>query len=405
MFGPDAHRYVSTFKDVSTTQPLIGCGPCADRETCGGLHLLNTGSAVVSCMSYCRCEDQSDCNFVCPKKSSEFARRFFEVDGWDLNNIPQARDLPIPAIASWVPLFQGNLCGNRPLHSEPMVALPLTLALRGSGVSARARTAKELARSYGARPHEGWILSGTQDDPAVERIWQIPDMSRMARQFVKEGAVFATTPNFSLVVDAPRYDNLHAMKRIAWAWYHMTQGGLCTALHLNGRTDQDFLRWAEFVRSRPEVKAVAFEFLTGAATKASSEIYMERLALFAHESGRRLPIVVRGHALLADRLKLHFERVIQLDSAPYMRSSMRRKAFLKPSGGVGHAFSPTSSPRETRAMLAHNVRIHRSRADALRREPVISAQSELDLRIAPTKVHADDESGQLTLFAHQDIHS
>lgn len=403
MLGQDAHRYVATFKDASTPQPLLGCGTCADRAICGGLHLRDTGSLVLSCMSHCTCADMSACNSVCPKKSSEFAKRFFEVDGWDLNNVPRARDVPMPSIPSWVPLFQGNMSGTRPIRNEQMIALPLTLALAGKGSLVRARTGKELARSYGAQPQEGWILSGTEGDPAVERVWRLPDLSRVARQLLNAGAKFATTPNFSLIVDAPRYDNLHAMKRIAWAWYHMTQGGLCTALHLNGRTDHDFVRWAEFVRNRSEVKAVAFEFLTGAATKASAELYIQRLALFARESGRRLPIVVRGHALLSHQLESHFERVIQLDSTPYMRSSMRRKAFLKSGGGIGHAFSPTSSPRETRALLTHNVRIHCGRADALRLPRAASTQGELDLRIAPTQVHADDESRQLSLFAEQSI--
>lgn len=401
MLRDDAHRYVSTLKDISAAQPLLGCGNCADRNICGELHLRDTGALLLSCMEHCTCADAENCPFVCPRSTVNFFKRHDEVDGWDLDNIPPVRDLTLPRLPEWVPLFQGNLTGRRPWSGEPLIALPLTLALTGTGQTVRGRTSAELVRRYGARPSQGWVLSGTEDDPAVERIWQIPDLSRVARQLAHAGAVLATTPNFSLVVDSPRYDNLHAMKRIAWAWYRMTQGGLCTALHLNGRTDHDFARWAAFVKKRPQVKAVAFEFLTGSATKESADLYVERLCRFASDCGRRLPLIMRGHAALSDKLAGAFERIVLLDSSPYMRATKRRKAFVKSNGVLGHALSRTTSPKETRALLLHNLQVHRARALAPRRHA--AAQGELDFRFAPPEVQADNEPCQRTLFPNERI--
>ena len=400
MLHEDAHSHAAALKDTGAPQPLLGCAACADRRICGELHLQDTGSLLLSCMDHCTCPDPAECQMVCPRNAATFANRFHEVDGWDLNNIPTAQMLAMPHLPNWIPLFQGDLTGKRPAGGEPFVALPLTLALAGAGLAVRGRTTDELVRSYGAKPFHGWVLSGTEGDPAVERVWKLPDLSRVARQLRQAGVVFATTPNFSLVLDSPRYDNLHAMKRIAWAWYRMTQGGLCTALHLNGRTDHDFVRWAEFVRARPEVKAVAFEFLTGSATRSSADLYVRRLKQFSYDCGRKMPLVIRGHAHLAHELSDAYSQVILLDSAPYMRATKRRKAFLKGNGALGHSFVPTATPRETRALLLHNLKVHRAHAEV----PARSArpiQGELDLRMAPSKAHADDESTQLSLFADE----
>jgi hypothetical protein len=53
----------------------------------------------------------------------------------------------------------------------------------------------------------------------------------------------ATTPNYSLFVDRPRWDDLHAMKRIAIVHGEFLEAGMPGALHVNGRTDRDFERW------------------------------------------------------------------------------------------------------------------------------------------------------------------
>lgn len=400
MLPKEAHRFSATLRDVSGAEPLMGCSKCADRETCGGLHVRNTGSLLLSCMDHCTCADPAACDIVCPRSTKVFVSRFHEVDGWDLENIPRTRDLPLPTLPNWIPLYQGNLSGSRPIKDEPIVALPLNRALTWTGQETRARTAIELRRSYGANPTEGWVVSGTEQDRAVERLWT-PDLSQIARQLVDSGVVFATTPNFSLLQDSPRHDNLHAMKRIAWAWFRMTEAGLCTALHLNARTDRDFERWATFVRNRPEVKAVAFEFLTGSAPKDSAEGYAERLLHFAEACGRPLPLVMRGHAILKPKLEKAFSQIILLDSSPYMCASKRRRAYLKPGGGIGHTFTPTTKASETRRLLLHNTQVHRAHAMApFGRAPRDDSpkQGVLDLRPRPLEVDAHHESSQLSLL-------
>jgi len=402
LLATNALRFAPTFKDVGPGQPLLGCGNCIDRPICGGLHLRNTGSLLVSCMSYCTCEDVGRCDMVCPRKPTNYVARHREVDGWDLANIPTARMVELPRLPDWIPLFQGNLAGSRSTSLDDSVALPLTYALKGRGHATRARTRKELAQSYGMRPRHGWVLSGVQEDPAVERIWPLPDISRIAHQLVHAGAVFATSPDFSTILDSPRHDNLHAMKRIAWVWYHMTQGGLCTALHVNGRTDHDFVRWAEFIRLQPAVKAIAFEFLTGTATKQSAELSCKRLAVLASNVGRDLTLVVRGNADAARSLRASFKQVVFIDSTAYMRSMKRRRAYLNESGKVAYVPIRTSTVREARALLRHNIHTLRLAAASPPSPAEPDPQGRLDFNVLPTQEHADHETPQLTLFPQQE---
>lgn len=398
MLSAEAIRFAPTFKDVGRGQPLLGCGNCIDRGVCGGLHLRNTGSLLVSCMSYCTCEDSEKCDIVCPRRTEEYVERHREVDGWDLTTIPTARTVELPRLPDWIPMLQGSLLGQRNSPLDDCLALPLTYALKGRGHATRGRTRQELAQSYGGRPRHGWVLSGVQEDPAVERIWTLPDISRIARQLVHAGAIFATSPDFSTILDSPRHDNLHAMKRIAWVWYHMTQGGLCTALHVNGRTDHDFVRWAEFVRVQPAVKAIAFEFLTGTATKQSADQYRERLAGLAAAVGRDLTLVVRGNADAARALRSNYKQVVFIDSTAYMRSTKRRRAFVNANGNVAYLPVHTSTTREARSLLRHNIHTLRLAAAEPRVPAVPDVQAQLDFTALPPQQNADDESPQLALF-------
>lgn len=398
MLPLNAVRFASTFKDVGTSQPLLGCGSCIDRPVCGGLHLRDTGALLVDCLSFCHCEDRSKCDMVCPNKPAEYVRRHEEVDGWDLSTIPLARDVDMPRLPEWIPLLQGNLVGPRITSVDDCVALPLTYALKGRKHATRARTQQELASAYGVRPRHGWVLSGVQEDPAVERVWPLPDISRIARQMVHAGAIFATSPDFSTVIDCPRQDNLHAMKRIAWVWYHMTQGGLCTALHVNGRTDHDFVRWAAFIRNQPAVKAIAYEFLTGTATKLSIGQHCQRLTELAKQVGRDLTLVVRGNAEAARSLRGTFKQVVIIDSTPYMRAMKRRKAYVNPGGKASYVSVQADSRRETRALLKHNIRVLRLAATAPFERPVEDRQANFDFRSSPAQQDTDDESPQMSLF-------
>lgn len=405
MLSRNAHQQVIYLKDVGGGQSLLGCSNCLDFGMCGGLHL--PAGAVDSCLAHCTCKTPTEiatCDVVCQKRPSEFVKRMQEVRSFDLNNIPKAKKRSLPLLGNYVPLLHGK--GVRK-HREQMdyLAIPMSRALIGRGSKTRARTAKELIEVTGIRPRLGWILSGTDDDGPIERIWGLDHLPRILQDMSNAGVVFATTPNYSLYADVPRHDNLHAMKRIAWMWYFMQQAGISTALHINGRTDRDFERWAEFVRRQPAVQAVAFEFTTGAEPILDRERYIRRLEAFSSAVGRKLSLVMRGSSAIAAELRPSFHKVTSIDSTAYQRSIHRRQAVVDDIGRVRWQPVVTTSMNQVAALFKNNDLIQRASVD---RDSIrmASPQRSLDfsrpsgerVEVSPGHMDADYESSQIRLF-------
>lgn len=234
----------------------------------------------------------------------------------------------------------------------------------------------------------------------MERAWRLPKHSEVFKSLCEAGVVFATSPNFSLYADAPRHDNLHAMKRIAWMWHVMNAAGLPTALHVNGRTSHDFDRWTQFIIDHPEVTSIAFEFLTGAKLADDSERYVERLSALAQRVDRPLTLVLRGSMQLAKRLEGVFDQVLWLDATPYFRAMHRHVAVTSSTGPLkytprrGDPAAPIGGLFKSLTMAAQR-RYHSYRA-----ELPIPAQRSLDLwpPSAPSNMGTDDEAAQMLLF-------
>lgn len=407
MLPKAAHQQVMYLKDQGAGPALLGCADCLDRPLCGGLHL--PAGAIDSCLAHCTClpGEQDRCDLACPTRPHYLVKRVREVGGFDLGNLPKAKGHDLLDLPSYIALVHGQSAGQRPFAAD-FVAIPMSVAITGRGKAVRARTRHELVAATGMRPKIGWVLSGTEDDRFVERIWGVARRHHIFSGMRAAGVVFATSPNFSLYADVPRQDNLHAMKRIAIVWYQMQEAGIPTALHINGRTNQDFVRWAAFVRDQPAVKVVAVEFGTGALPLSDRQRFVERLVQFARDVGRRLSLVMRGAAEVARELTQSFDRVTLLDSTAYQRAVHRRLAFVDGAGRVKYQAVRTNSQRQVAALFANNDRVMRASID-LDAKGMSSRQSTLDLWSSaqpaakgsgtPADVDAHDETTQMDLFA------
>jgi len=400
---------VEYLKDIGTDAGtvMLGCANCLDRPQCGGLHL--TVGSLATCLSHCRCNDQErlTCDVVCPRKPKDLVGRIQEVVSFDLNNIPSTPDIAMPDLPPYVPLLHGRSAATKSANHD-YLALPLSYALTGRGKNTRARTAKELHQRAGMRPRLGWVLSGTEFDRFVERFWGLPNPVQIFEGMRDAGVVFASSPNFSLTNEVPRQDNMHAMKRIAWVWHFMHLAGLPTALHINGRTDRDFERWADFVRRRPSVKAVAFEFLTGAQMKDDQERYLERLQRFARSVDRRLALVFRGSSSVKEQLDPYFANVTHIDASAYQRTVHRRRAVRDQDGKLHFEPVSTVSTHQMAALFAHNNQVMRTTVDP-RPASEAAGQQSLDFWArdrqvdSPPQAYANDETGQTHLFPDEPI--
>lgn len=255
------------------------------------------------------------------------------------------------------------------------------------------RTRVELAARFRIPEGAVVIASGVDRDIKLEAWWAFADRDLIHATLKGLGIALVTAPNFSLFLNVPRPDNLHSMKRIALGWAELMAAGIPSALHLNARTDRDYARWMHFVRERPEVEIVAFEFGTGAGASNRICWHADRLCQLADAAGRPLTLVVRGGAQVLQRLRGHFAHVVLIETDAFARTLKRRRAELTEAGRLRWPRLSTPKGAPIDELLAHNVAT--KRAALLLTDFAPPAQSERSARHARRPAqHANRETGQ-----------
>jgi len=330
--------------DDSERHPLaIGCHICADLKACGGLRIE---AASYSCQDRC-CGGQAECDRVCLRRPDTFVARLREVGGLDLDNVPRIDLRALPPLPSVVPVIYGGT--SRVCYNGEAVALPLARLMRRTFDSV-----EELADEFRFTPASSILVTGTDEDRPLERWWSqgVAERRRIVRALATLGVRAATSPNFSMFTDRPRHDDLHSVKRIALAWREMVDEGVPTALHVNARTDADWLRWTSFVAARPEIDAVAYEF----ATPHRPEWHAARLVRLAHEVGRPLRLLVRGGRPFLLSFTRAFDVVTVVDTSAYLKTIHRQRAEILRDGEVGWFGVRTGLGQPLDELFEHNFR-------------------------------------------------
>ncbi|TRB05572.1 DUF4417 domain-containing protein [Agrobacterium tumefaciens] len=200
------------------------------------------------------------------------------------------------------------------------------------------------------------ILSGVDHDERIEPWWTLQERRvRVLHQLRGLGIDLVTAPNFSLLLDKPRTDDLHAMKRIAIVWNEFEQHGIACALHVNSRTLKDFERWTDFIKQRDEIGIIAYEFITGAGKKARRQFHIEGLCNIAQNAGRPLDIVVRGDPDVITHLRRDFRNVIYIDTMAYMKTIKRQRAARSGNSKLDWTATRTVVLGDVDDMLEHNL--------------------------------------------------
>ena len=347
---------------------------------------------MFDCNDFCSCADPAVCDTVCRNKPDIFFERYLEIGGFDLASTPQVAALPSPSLPPVVPLI-GHKYSRLAVLNEPVVAVPLyELFHMGSG-QPLVRTRVELATRFRIPEGAVVIASGVDRDIKLEAWWAFADRDLIHATLKDLGIALVTAPNFSLFLNVPRPDNLHSMKRIALGWAELMAAGIPSALHLNARTDRDYARWMHFVRERPEVEIVAFEFGTGAGASNRICWHADRLCQLADAAGRPLTLVVRGGAQVLQRLRGHFAHVTLIETDAFARTLKRRRAELTEAGRLRWPRLSTPKGAPIDELLAHNVAT--KRAALLLTDFAPPAQSERSARHARRPAqHANCETGQ-----------
>ena len=339
------HRDFRSYWSSPGAPMSLGCVGCPDLMPCGGQEIEGHG---FDCLDHC-CKQPINCNIVCPN-SSFFVDRVREVAGFDLafQNVPT---LNAPMLPNFVPLiFHGS--SRDEFTNSPVVAIPLYRFFNRLA-DCRFESREDLCMRFKLDPSAKLLLSGVAKDIEVERWWKLESKgrSKVVSNLHRLGVTMVTTPNFSVVVDRPRWDDLHSIKRIAAVYHEFVSEGLSAALHVNGRTQRDYDRWTSFIVQHPEVSHIAFEFTTGTGNPLRMKQHSQWLIDLSHNVGRRLGLVVRGGSAIIRELSPYFD-VTFLGSSSFEKAHHRFSAMI---GSRGERFwiSQHTPPGETVDKLFH----------------------------------------------------
>lgn len=303
----------------------MGCDGCPDRPLCGGIQV---SASVFSCMDHCTCKDPETCSKVCPNNPS-FVARIHEVRGLDHEDIERMRPVPMFELPTHAHLLFTYPKVSRAIQL-PVAAVPLSSVFNRSGHGGIALTRAQLERRFRLAAGTPLILSGVELDHKIEKYWGVTrGRTELIAGIRALNPLIVTTPNYSVVLDAPRHDAMHSLKRILLAWSELHDAGIRTALHLNAITDRDYQRMLEFLHVHSEVRAVSVEFETGAATEEQGLYHAEQLDRVVQGIGRAPHLVFRGDARWLPVLRRTFPTITILNGAASVRTRKRRRAVFK----------------------------------------------------------------------------
>ena len=337
--------------DGAKNTPGLGCGLCRERELCGGLRI---STAFYDCLQFC-CGNFEACDRVC-RNHPDFADRVREVDTFELDTVPRAPILDAPVVPHVVPvIFHGN-SRTTPVSSKT-VALPLCHMFDRRSGTPRFIEHAALCDTFAIEPGTTIVLTGTDRDAPIERWWSLGKARRQTiiRALKAIGVGLITTPNYSLFLDRPRWDDLHAMKRIAIVHEEFLREGMPAGLHVNGRVETDFERWMKYIAARPEITHLAYEFTTGSGRAGRRKQHATWLAAIARYVGRPLHLVVRGGTEVLPVLAGSFARVSLLDTSIFIKTMKRQSAYPKGTAALGWRASPTAVGAPLDDLFAHNL--------------------------------------------------
>ena len=301
------------------------------------------------------CGRPTECTNVCAKNPARYVDQKREILGFNLSNISRVTGHYTPLPYDVVPLIYHGTGRDR-AATGPIFALRLRDVVKFSNATVRYATREELCAAFKIDQSASIILSGVDHDEDIEPWWTLgAQRSLLIRQLRDLQIQLVTSPNFSLVLDKPRTDDLHAMKRIAILWSEFEEYGIACALHVNSRTVRDFERWAAFVGGRPEIKVLSYEFITGGGRKDRREFHIQGLRQIAQVANRPIDIVVRGDPDVVSQLRPHFRSVIYIDTTAYMKTIKRQRAVRANNNALDWVSTTTTHPRQIDMMLEHNI--------------------------------------------------
>ena len=210
----------SSLKVVGDTPALAGfCRSCAYQDPCGGLDgEPDLFGCFVECGQTCNVGTVSGCDYTCPSRPRQFARRMAEVGGLGFRGpstplVSPSRDLP-----RYVPIIHHHYRRDFRLDVEH-VAIPTFCVVRGAAgaYGPSVRDAADLRDRLLLRADANVIFLSVDEDAHLERYWGLATELGVPSRIAPLGLWGMTAPNFSFFDRAPRTHIIYNRARIVRA--------------------------------------------------------------------------------------------------------------------------------------------------------------------------------------------
>lgn len=337
--------------DPKANSMALGCAVCSLKETCGGLCVREN---IVDCLDLC-CGSPGECTRVCRNRPASYVDQIREIGDFFLRNTPRAPTLPVSINKDIVPLIYHGSSRVGALEND-IFALRLPDLINFATGELRFKTREALCAAFRISDDAEIVLTGVNKDKRIEPWWALSEKRLdIIRDLAVLGIKLVTVPNFSILLDHPRHDDMHAMKRIGLLFSEFQNAGMPCALHPNGRTEQDFARWGRFVADRDEVRVLAYEFKTGPGRKDRIGFHLDQLAKLADGAGRELDIIVHGKPDVIPKLKKSFRKVFYIETTSFMKSIKRQRAIRHNNDTLAWSKAPTDVGEVIDPLFKHNL--------------------------------------------------
>lgn len=347
-------QLIGWFTTDEKKYPLaMGCPQCPQIDTCGGLHV---NGPIYDCSDLC-CEDFENCSIVCKRRdTSGYVNQVREVGGYEFDNIEVSPPILVDLPSGVYPIIYHGYSRSSP-NPTKIAGLRLSDLISFKQGSLKYSTAEQLREAFNLSANSKIIVSGVLPDKKIENWWRLGERRLAIIKGMKAlGLELVTAPNYSAVLDLPRTNDLHSLKRIAITCSEFSRSGIACALHPNGRTRQDFVRWGKYVRDHTDISVLAYEFITGPGRKSRLDFHLSQLAVIRRIADRPLSIVVRGNSSCIPVLRNIFENVTYLESTSFVRTLRRQEAYINNRNKIRWRSRKTQHGQPVDSLLDVNIK-------------------------------------------------
>jgi hypothetical protein len=354
-------RQSRRWTDEAQNPLAMGCPPCIHFGKCGGLF---TKQKSMDCLNDC-CGAPENCQIVCPRNPQAYLLAMQEVGSFDFDNIPRHGERDVPTLPIYAPLIYHGNSHRKPLELEAAAIFLHELYRRRDG-SLRCENRAQIEKRFCLAPGTKIILVGCGPDAPIEGWWGLSGKRHdIIKFFADQGCELATSPNYSLFADIPRFSDLYNMKKVLKAWQEFGAFGQLCALHVNARTQRDYERFIEFIADRPEITNVSFEFGTGAACPSRLPYHRHYLATLARLVSRPLHLTMVGGINAVPVLARAYTNLTYIDTSAFVNAVQRKRLHEGNDWKIGKTDAQTPPGAPIDELLKYNIELMRGRIERL----------------------------------------